>query len=85
MTCFKFFADDAKMYQKVNVQVQANHLQGNVNNSESWADIWRMFYKKCKKFHVGNKDISATYVMHDQCLQISLEQVEDEKDLWCLL
>ena len=48
--CFKFFADDAKMYQKVNTQVQANDLQSNVNNSESWADIWKMFfnYKKCK-------------------------------------
>ena len=34
-----FFADDAKIYLKVNTQVQANHLQGNVNNSESWADI----------------------------------------------
>ena len=65
------------------MQVQANHLQGNINNSESWAGIWRMFfkYKKCKKFHVGNKDINAIYVMHDQGQPVSLEQAEVEKDL----
>ena len=38
-------------------------------------------YKKCKKFHVGNKDINATYIMHDQGQPVSLEQVEVEKDL----
>ena len=72
--CFiKFFADDAKLYLKVNSLVQADQLQGNVTRSESWADIWRMFlnYKKCKKFHVGNKDINATYIMHDQGQQVS--------------
>ena len=53
--CIKFFADDAKLYLKVNTLVQENQkVQGNVNMSEIWADIWRMFfnYKKCKKFHV---------------------------------
>ena len=38
-------------------------------------------YKKCKKFHVGNKDINATYIMHDQGQPVFLEQVEVEKDL----
>ena len=37
--------------------------------------------KKCKKFHVGNKDINATYIMHDQGQPVSLEHVEVEKDL----
>ena len=81
----KFFADDAKLYLKVNSLVQADQLQGNVTRSENWADIWRMFfnYKKCKKFHVtvGNKDINATYIMHDKGQPVSLEQVEVEKDL----
>ena len=40
----KLFADDEKLYQKVNSLVQANHLQGNVNRSETCADIWRMFF-----------------------------------------
>ena len=81
--CIKFFADDAKLYLKVNLLVQSDQLQGNVTRSENWADIWRMFfnYKKCKKFHVGNKDINATYIMHDQGQPVSLEQVEVEKDL----
>ena len=61
--CIKFFSDDAKLYLKANSLVQAGQLQGNIPRSEIWADIWRMFfnYKKCKKFHVGNKDINATY------------------------
>ena len=81
--CIKFFSDDAKLYQNVNTLVQANQLQGNVNRSETWADIWRMFfkYKKCKKFHVENRDINSTYKMHDQGQPVSLEQVEVEKDL----
>ena len=32
MTQRKFFADDAKMYQKFNTYVQASHRQCNVNN-----------------------------------------------------
>ena len=81
--CLKFFADDAKLYLKVNSLVQADQLQRNVTRSENWADIWKMFfnYKKCKKFHVGNKDINATYIMHDQSQPVSLEQIEVEKDL----
>ena len=30
---------------------------------------------------MGNKDINATYIMHDQEQPVSLEQVEVEKDL----
>ena len=30
---------------------------------------------------MGNKDINATYIMHDQGQPVSLEQVEVEKDL----
>ena len=37
-------------------------------------------YKNVKKLHVGNKDISATYVMHDQGQPVHLEQVEVDKD-----
>ena len=68
---------------KVNTLEQANQLQGNVNRSEIWADIWRMFfnYKNVKKFHVGNKDINATYIMHGHGQPVSLEQVEVEKDI----
>ena len=50
--CIKFFADDAKLYLKVNSLVQADQLQGNVTRSENWADNWRMFfkYKNVKSF-----------------------------------
>ena len=33
--CFKLFADGEKMYQKVNTQVQANHLQEHTSTSKS--------------------------------------------------
>ena len=40
-------------------------------------------YKQCKQFHVGNKNINATYVRHDHDHDqpVSLEQVTVEKDL----
>ena len=81
--CIKLFADDAKLYLKVNSLVQANQLQGNVNRSETWAEIWRMFFnhKKCKTFHVANQDINATYIMDDHGQPLSLEQLKVEKDL----
>ena len=41
--CIKFFADNAKLYLKSQL-IQANQLQGNVYMSETWADIWRMFF-----------------------------------------
>ena len=37
-SCIKLFADDAKLYLKVNSLVQADQLQGNVTRSENWAD-----------------------------------------------
>ena len=42
--CIKLFADDEKLYLKVKTLVQANHIQGNVNRSETCADIWSMFF-----------------------------------------
>ena len=38
-------------------------------------------YKNVKKFHGGNKDINATYIVHDQGRQVPLEHLEVEKEL----
>ena len=40
----KLFADDGKVYSPIrNIQDEVN-MQGNVDNSEDWADKWEMFF-----------------------------------------
>ena len=40
----KLFADDGKLYSPIrNIQDEVN-MQGNVDNSEDWADRWEMVF-----------------------------------------
>ena len=51
--CLKLYADDAKIYNRVNNIVQSTRLQRCVTNAEERADEWNMFFNfgKCKHVH----------------------------------
>ena len=38
------FADDAKLYQVVTSVMEVTHVQGSINNSVDWSEIWHMFF-----------------------------------------
>ena len=42
--CMKLFADDGKLFSKVKTQENRLAVQGNVNQSELWADIYRICF-----------------------------------------
>ena len=52
----KLFADDAKLFGRVNLLVQATTVQTSLDNAVDWAQIWDMNYhfQKCKHLHIGN-------------------------------
>ena len=81
--CIKLFADDAKIFGRVNSIEQAVIVQISLNNAVDWGEIWKMDYhfKKCKHLHVGNHDINYEYQMETNQDPITVEKVIVEKDL----
>ena len=65
--CIKLYADDAKIYDRVNNIVQSIRLQRCVTNAEEWANDWNMFFNfgKCKHFHYGSHDENCRYTMRN--------------------
>ena len=72
LSFIKPFADDAKLFGRVNSIMQGLTVQVSLDNSVDWAKLWKMNYhlKKCKHLHVGNheKDLG---VIFDQKLKFT--------------
>ena len=53
----KLFADDAKIYRSISTVEHEQEVQVSVDQSETWAEIWQMFFnlKKCKHLHIGSR------------------------------
>ena len=79
----KLFADDAKLFGRVNSIMQATTVQSSLHNAVNWANIWEMNYhfKKCKHLHIGNHDINFEYTMQSDTGQVKVQKVTSEKDL----
>ena len=79
----KLFADDGKVYSPIrNIQDEVN-MQGNVDNSDVWADKWEMVFstKKCKHMRYGKNQPNKPYTMKSGNERVIIEQVKTEKDL----
>ena len=62
----KLFADDhAKIYRSISTVEHVQEIQISVDQSETWADIWEMFFnlKKCKNLHIGSRYQPTTYTI----------------------
>jgi len=73
------FADDTKLYRKVDSSNDQTLLQRDLDSLCRWAGDWQMSFNvsKCKLMHVGKRNQSFDYVMEGQ----SLEKSSTEKDL----
>ena len=73
------FADDTKLFNRVNGLDDRDVLQRDLELATEWAGKWQMEFnvKKCKNMHIGPKNRQADYVMGDH----TLGMVEEEKDL----
>ena len=71
------FADDTKLFRKVNTDGDKQHLQNDIDRLVKWSEKWQMLFNfgKCKCLHTGHGNVN--YKMGDTVLGTTVE----EKDL----
>ena len=76
------FADDIKIWKKINDDQDSNGLQDDLNTLQQWSDRWLLGFNtpKCSVMHVGhNKD--TKYYLKDNGSLVELKEIREEKDL----
>ena len=73
------FADDTKVFRKIESDADRQQLQDDLNKLNEWSDKWQMLfnYGKCKCLHTGHGNEDAQYTMGDTVLNTTVK----EKDL----
>ena len=73
------FADDTKVFRKIESDADRQHLQDDLNKLIEWSEKWQMLFNfgKCKCLHTGHGNEDAQYTMGDTVLNTTLK----EKDL----
>ena len=73
------FADDTKLFRKVNTDGDKQHLQNDLNRLVKWSEKWQMLFNfgKCKCLHTGHGNLNVNYKMGDTVLGTTVK----EKDL----
>lgn len=73
------FADDAKLFGKVNTDRNIDSLRSDLNELYQWSADWGMIFNvdKCKVMHIGPKNKQVHFKINDQ----QLVTVDEEKDL----
>ena len=72
------FADDTKVFRKVNTDGDKQHLQNDLDRLVKWSEKWQMLnFGKCKCLHTGHRNLDVKYKMGDTVLGTIVK----EKDL----
>ena len=73
------FADDTKLFRKVNTDGDKQHLQNDLDRLVKWSEKWQMLFNfgKCKCLHTGHRNLNVNYKMGDTVLGTTV----NEKDL----
>ena len=73
------FADDTKLFRKVNTDGNKQHLQNDLDRLVKWSEKWQMLFNfgKCKCLHTGHRNLNVNYKMGDIVLCTTVK----EKDL----
>ena len=77
------FADDTKIFSRVNSIADRERLQNDLDKLISWSEEWQMLFNisKCKVMHIGKSKLESHYFMKNQ----QLETVCQEKDLGVMI
>ena len=81
------FADDTKIWTKIEIEGDADGLQQDLDRLELWSDTWFLRFNaaKCKVMHIGH-DIKTKYYLHGQDGKARELDVTDlERDLGILV
>ena len=74
------FADDTKVFRKVNNDGDKHHLQNYLDKLVKWSEKWQMLFNfgiQCKCLHTGHGNLDVNYKMGDTVLGTTVK----EKDL----
>ena len=73
------FADDTKLFRKVNTDGDKQHLQNDLDRLVKWSEKWQILFNfgKCKCLHTGHGNLDVNYKMGNTVLGTTLK----EKDL----
>jgi len=77
------FADDTKIFSRVNNDTDRERLQQDLHKLTSWSTEWQMLFNvsKCKFMHIGKTSVQYSYSMNNK----QLELVKEERDLGVLI
>ena len=77
------FADDTKLYSRVERHEDCHTLQEDINKLVNWSEKWLMRFntEKCKVLHFGHNNKQQHYFMKDS----KLSTTKEEKDLGVLI
>ncbi|MES9884664.1 MAG: reverse transcriptase family protein, partial [Sedimenticola sp.] len=83
----KMFADDTKIFARVNNMHESNVLQNDINSLTTWSEKWQLKFNasKCKHMHIGKETNLPEYTMIQSGTEIKIEEVQEEKDLGVIL
>ena len=72
------FADDTKLFRRVESQEDRHQLQVDLNKLVKWAEKWQMLFNKdkCKCLHIGQANAKKNYLMNNTVL-LSTEREKD--------
>ena len=64
------FADEAKVFRKVNTGGDKQYLQNDLDILVKWSEKWQIFFNfgKCKCLHTGHGNLTVIYKMEDTVL-----------------
>ena len=73
------FADDTKLFRKVNEIADKQNLQDDIDKLVKWSEKWQMLFNfgKCKCLHIGSINAGMNYEMGGTILSKTVK----EKDL----
>ena len=72
------FADDTKLFRKVNTDGDKQHLQNDLDRLVKWSEKWQMLFNfgKCKCLHTGHGNLNVNYKMGDTVLGTTVKEKE---------
>ena len=70
------FADDTKLFRKVNADGDKQHLQHDLDRLVKWSEKWQMLFNfgKCKCLHTGHGNLNVNYKMGDTVLGTTVQE-----------
>ena len=70
------FADDPKLFRRVNNDGDKQHLQNYLDKLVKWSEKWQMLFNfgKCKCLYTGHRNLDVNYNMGDTVLGTTVKE-----------